>query len=113
MGHIREIYHEFEERGARVVTIMAESFARMQEFLREHEYPFPVLSDVRREATRAYGVYVRVNFESVNISRPAEFILDKDKTIKYVYVGRIQTDFPPDEAILEVLDSLKAESSAP
>jgi len=108
MGHIRDIYHEFEKRGAGAVAILAESLARMQEFLRDHKYPFPVLSDVRREAVKAYGVYVRVNFESVNISRPAEFILDKDKTIEYIYVGRIQTDFPPDEEILAALDSLKS-----
>jgi hypothetical protein len=35
-------------------------------------------------------------------------VLDKDKTIKYIYVGRIQTDFPPDEEIFAVLDSLKS-----
>jgi peroxiredoxin len=85
---------------------MAESYARMHEFLEDHQYPFPLLSDVRREVVREYGVYVKVNFESVNISRPAEFILDNDKTIRYIYIGRIQTDFPPDEDILAVLDSL-------
>jgi peroxiredoxin len=107
MGHIREIYSEFEKRGARFVTIMAESLPRMQKFLKEHHYPFPVLSDVRRQVVKEYGVYVRVNFESVNISRPAEFILDADGTIKYMHIGRIQTDFPPDEEILAVLDSLE------
>jgi len=89
-----------------VVVIMAESLARMQEFLKTHKYPFGVLSDVRREAVKAYGVYVRVNFESVNISRPAEVILDKDGIVKYIYIGKIQTDFPSDEEILAVLDTL-------
>lgn len=107
MGHIRDIYHEFEKRDARVVTILAESLARMQEYLRNHDYPFPVLSDVRREAAKAYGVYVRVNFESVNIARPSDFILDRDGTIRHIHVGRIQTDLPPDEEIFAVLDSLK------
>lgn len=107
MGHIRDIYEEFEKRGARAVVIMAESLPRMQEFLKKHSYPFPLLSDVRREAAKAYGVYVRVNFESVNIARPSDFILDKDKTIKYIYVGRIQTDFPPDDEIFTVLDDIK------
>lgn len=91
-----------------MVSILAESLPRMQEFLRDHNYPFPLLSDVRREVVKAYGVYVRVNFESINISRPAEFVLDQDKTIKYIYVGRIQTDFPPDQEIFAVLDSLKS-----
>ena len=107
MGHIREIYSEFEKRGARVVVIMAESLARMQEFLTEHQYPFQLLSDVRRTVTKEYGVYVRVNFESVNISRPAEFILDAGGTVSYIYVGRIQTDFPGDEEIFSVLDNLQ------
>jgi methyl-accepting chemotaxis protein len=79
----------------------------MREFLRTHQYPFPVLSDVRREVVKAYGVYVRVNFESVNISRPAECVIDKDGVVRYMYIGRIQTDFPPDGQILTVLDELK------
>ena len=86
---------------------MAESLPRMQEFLKTHDYPFPLLSDVRREVVKEYGVYVRMNFESVNISRPAEVIVDTDKTVKYIYVGSIQTDFPKDEDVLALLDSLK------
>jgi peroxiredoxin len=62
---------------------------------------------VRREVVKEYGVYVRMNFESVNISRPAEVIVDTDKTVKYIYVGSIQTDFPKDEDVLALLDSLK------
>jgi peroxiredoxin len=107
MGHIRGIYDEFEKRGGRVAVIMAESLPRMQEFLKTHDYPFPLLSDVRREVVKEYGVYVRMNFESVNISRPAEVIVDTDKTVKYIYVGSIQTDFPKDEDVLALLDSLK------
>ncbi len=57
-------------------------------------------------AIKQYGVYVRVNFESVNISRPAEFILDREKIVRYIFVGRIQTEFAGDEEILAVLDSL-------
>ena len=107
MGHIREIYSEFEKRNARVVVILAESLQRMKEYLKDHEYPFPVLSDVRREVTKAYGVYVRMNFESYNIARPSEVILDKDKNIAFMYIARIQTDFPPDEDFMAVLDKLK------
>jgi len=104
---MREIYPEFEKRNAGVVVIMAESLPRMQEFLKTHSYPFPLLSDVRREVVKEYGVYVRVNFESVNISRPAEIILDKDETIRYIYIGKIQTDFPPDEEIFAVLERME------
>lgn len=106
MGHVREIFGEFERRGAGVAVVMAESYERMRRFLAGRGYPFPLLSDVRREVTRAYGVYVRLNFESVNISRPAEFVIDTGKIIRYIYVGSIQTDFPPDEEVLTALDGL-------
>lgn len=86
---------------------MAEGFERMRRFLRDHSYPFPFLSDVRRETTRAYGVYIRLNLESANISRPAEFIIDTEKIVRYIYVGTIQTDFPADEEIFEVLDRIR------
>jgi len=80
----------------------------MRSFLEKHEYPFPVLSDVRRAVTKQYGVYVRVNFESANIARPSEFVIDTDGTVRYIYIGRIQTDFPPDEEVLAVLDGLNS-----
>ncbi len=107
MGHIRDIYHEFEKREARVAVILAESLARMRDYMAKHEYPFPVLSDVRRKVVRDYGVYVRLNFESVNIARPAEFIIDGEKTIRYIYIGSIQTDYPPDGDLFAVLDGLE------
>lgn len=107
MGHIRDKYDEIEKRGAGAVSIMAESLPRMQEYLRTHSYPFPVLSDVRRQVVKAYGVWVRANFESVNISRPAEVIVSTDKTIEYMYIGWIQTDFPTDEELFAVLERLQ------
>lgn len=107
MGHIRDIYSEFEKRGARAAVILAQSLVKIQEFLETRDYPFPVLADVRRQVAKAYGVYVRINFESVNINRPSEFILDRNRTIAYIYVGRTQTDFPPDEQIMAVLDGLE------
>jgi peroxiredoxin len=108
MVHIREIYPELEKRNTRAVVILAESLRRMEKFMEKHQYPFPVLSDVRRTASKEYGVYVRVNVESVNIARPACFILDEGGIIRYVYVGSVQTDFPEDDELLSVLDELNA-----
>ncbi len=108
MGHIREIYSEFEKRGARAVVILPEKIERMQKFLEEHNYPFPVLSDGGREVVKEYGVYVRVNLESVHIARPADFVLDPEGTIKYIFIASIQTEYAKDEDILATLDDMKA-----
>ena len=104
MGHIREFYPELEERGARAVVVLAEKQERIKTFLEKHSYPFPILSDSRREVVKEYGVYVRVNFESVHIARPANFVLDGGGIIKYIFIASIQTEYAPDSDIFAALD---------
>jgi hypothetical protein len=45
------------------------------------DYTFPVLADADRAVVKAYGVYVRANLESINIARPANFVLDGNGVI--------------------------------
>ena len=104
MGHIRDIYPELEKRGAKVVVVFAEKLERMRDYLEKHSYPFPLLSDSRREVIKEYGVYVRVNFESVHIARPANFVLDGGGMIKYIFIASIQTEYAPDADIFAALD---------
>ena len=108
MGHIRDIYPELEKRGAGVAVIFAEKLERMRDYLEKHSYPFPFLSDGKREVVKEYGVYVRVNFESVHIARPATFILDAEGIIRYNFIASIQTEYPEDEDLFPVLDNLQA-----
>ena len=39
------------------------------------------------------GVYVRANFESINIARPANFVLDAAGTIKFMHIASVQFEF--------------------
>ena len=89
-----------------MVVILAQKQERVREFLEKHSYPFPLLSDSRREVVKDYGVYVRVNFESVHIARPANFILDPEGIIKYIFIASIQTEYAPDADIFAALDEL-------
>ena len=106
MGHIREKYAEFEKRGTGVVVIMAQDPERMQDYLKDHSFPFPLLADAGRKVVKDYGVYVRANFESVNIARPANFILDKDGTVRYIFIASVQVESAKDSDIFAVLDAL-------
>ncbi len=106
MGHIREIYPDLEERGAKAVVILAEKLERIRNYLEKHSYPFPILSDAKREVVKDYGVYVRLNFESVHIARPATFILDPEGLIRYIFVASIQTEYPEDADLFAVLDGM-------
>lgn len=106
MGHIRDFYPELEKRGARAVTILAQNPSRIQEFLKDHQYPFPILADAERKVVKDYGVYVRANFESANIARPANFILSADGTVKYIHIASIQTEYPQDSDLFAAFDAM-------
>ena len=106
MVHIRDNFSEFEKRGARIVSIAAQTPEKPREFFKDNPIPFPFLLDVDRTVVKDYGVHVKVNFESVNIARHSVFVLDRAGLIKFIYIGLHQADFPGDEAIFEVLDAL-------
>lgn len=63
---------------------------------------FPILSDPSLEAIRAYGV------EDVgkDISKPATVIVNKDGTVRWVYVGDRPADRPLLPDVLRVLDAV-------
>jgi peroxiredoxin len=103
MGHIRKNMGEFEKRAAAVLGILAQNPDKVKEHLEKETYPFPLLVDADRKVVKDYGVYVRVNFESYNIARPANFILDGEGTIRYIFIASNQADFPRDEELYRVL----------
>lgn len=103
MDHIQELLPELEARGARAVVILAQKRKAIREFLEENSYPIPVLADEKRQVSKDYGVYVKVNFESFNIARPSTFVLDAEGIIRYIFIASIQTEYPPDGDILAAL----------
>ncbi len=105
MAHLRKTYGEVQKRGARAVVIMAQNPDRMREYLEENAFPFPVLADASRKVVKEYGVYVRVNFESINIARPANFVLDGDGIIRYIFIASVQVETPPEDEILAALEA--------
>ncbi len=97
---------EFASRHARVVCIMAQNPASMRPYLEAKRYPFPVLADAAREVVKEYGVYVRANFESINIARPANFVLDAAARIRFIHISSIQFEYASLPEILKALDDL-------
>ena len=106
MGHILGNFGEYEKRGAGVVGILAQDPEKVKQYLKNHSYPFPLLVDEDRTVVKDFGVHVKVNFESVNIARPSNFILDIEGTIRFMFIGSNQRDFPEDDQIYSVLAGL-------
>jgi peroxiredoxin len=106
MLQIAEHLPELQSRGVRVVAVVAQQAASAAADLKDHPYPFPVLSDATRTVVKDYGVYVRANFESINIARPANFVLDAKGTVRFMHLASIQFEFASWPEILSTIDAL-------
>jgi peroxiredoxin len=97
---------ELEKRGVRVIAVVAQKAGSAGADLKNEPYPFPVLSDASRAVVKEYGVYVRANFESINIARPSTFVIDAKGVVRFMHVASIQFEFASWDDILSTLDSL-------
>lgn len=93
MRQIAERLPEIERRGAKVVAVVAQQPKSAAADLKSDPYPFPVLADASRTVVKQYGVYVRANFESINIARPANFVIDANGIIRFIHVASVQIEF--------------------
>ncbi|MCX5729726.1 MAG: hypothetical protein NTZ28_12980, partial [Nitrospirae bacterium] len=59
-----------------------------------------------RQVVKEYGVYVRANLESINIARPANFVLDAAGTIRFIHISSVQIEFASFDDILATLDTM-------
>ena len=65
--------------------------------------PFDVLSDIRRDTIRAYGVWHRIGIVTWDRARPALFLIEPDASIRRSWIGARQTEFPSHDEIAAAL----------
>ena len=67
----------------------------------------PILVDPERSVIKRYGVYHRLGFTAFNIARPATFIIDREQRVRFIYVGKGQSDRPDHETLVAALQRLR------
>jgi methyl-accepting chemotaxis protein len=85
------------------VAILPQRRRAVERFVAETQPPFEILIDETRDVVKAYGVWHRIGLDAWNISRPAVFLIDRDRSIRYSFIGRSQTEFPSHEEILQAI----------
>ncbi len=109
MAQFEPIKHEIEQAGAQVAFIAAEKGAgvwKPAKFLQSHSVSFPFLLDEDRTVTKAYGLYDRLSMDAIHIAHPATLVIDRDRTVGYIYRGDSQTDRAPIDEVLEAARKL-------
>jgi peroxiredoxin len=78
----------FEKSNTQVLGISVDSFAANGRFKEDIGATFPLLSDMKREAVKAYGIFDEEHF----VGRRATFTIDKDGIIRHIEQGKDAID---------------------
>ncbi len=79
---------KFLEANAQVLGISVDSSASQKEFARQNGIEYPLLSDFKRDVSRAYGV---LN-EERGYSNRATFVIDREGRIRNIETGSSAID---------------------
>ena len=84
------------QRCERIAASMTKSSATL---------PFPVMCDEDRTIIKKYGVWHPIGVDAFNMSRPASFLIDASRAIRYMFVGSTQFERADLETILRAANA--------
>ena len=108
MSQFRDKAGDFEQAGAQILAISADSFFSHQAFAKDLDLKYPLLSDFNREVIPNYaGYYQNALGFLKDAGRRAIYVLDRNGIVQYKWLG------PEDEPgvlpnVGEVLDAVRA-----
>ena len=79
---------KFDATDTQIIGISMDSFASNKAFAEKIGVTFPLLSDWKRDITKAYGLYN----EQSGYGRRGSFVVDKEGIIQHVEVGNTAVD---------------------
>lgn len=99
---MRDDFDQFERRGTVVLPVSVDSVPTLKEYKNKYGMHVDLLSDFKREASRAFGV---LNEEKFFANR-SYFLIDKNGVVRWSHVEANNGERRPDAEILEQIDRL-------
>lgn len=100
MSHLQDEIGRFQERGAKVLGISADSPWSHRAWARERGIGFPLLSDFNKEVIEKYGVKNPAGF-----AERAYVVVDREGVVRAKRVEESPRDQPELETVLDDLDN--------
>ena len=97
MADYREHYGEIRATGASVVAISVDSPGKSEAVRQELRLPFPILSDMDRRVVQQWDIYNAK--EKGGIARPAVFIINRDRIVRYCSIDVTSARVPVSEIV--------------
>ena len=97
MADYRNHYAEIRATGADVVVLSVDPPAKSESLRQALKLPFMILSDAQRQLVGDWGIYNER--ERGGIARPAVFIIDPGRCVRYSRVDSVAMRVPASEVV--------------
>jgi peroxiredoxin len=105
MAQLRQDYTEFQKRETVLLVLGPENAEAFRSYFRENDLPFTGLPDPQHSVLKLYG-------QEVNLFKmgrmPAQVMIDRQGTVRYVHYGHSMSDIPGNSELLGLLDEMNA-----
>jgi peroxiredoxin len=109
LAEYRQHYGEIRAAKANLVAISVDSPEKSDAIRQEFQLPFSILSDTERRVVQQWDIYNAR--EKGGIAKPSVFIIDRDRTVRYVSVDGVASRVPASE-IARMLQDVSSKLSA-
>ena len=99
---MRDDHEQFVKRGVVVLPISVDHTYSLKEYKAKHGMKVDLLSDFKREVSRAYGVLIDDRY----YSKRAYFLLDAAGVIRWAHVEITPNDRREDQELLAAIDAV-------
>ncbi len=108
MCAFRDMMSEFDSLDAQVIGISVDSPFANKAFATQNQLSFPILSDYTRDVSKTYsGLHEDfVGLKGYSVSKRAVFVLDKEHTVKYIWISEDPSKEPPYEEIRKIISQI-------
>ena len=100
MAQLRHDYQLFAELDTEIIVVGPEAAESFREYWKEEDLPFIGLPDPEHKILKLYGQQVRL-FKFGRM--PAQMLIDRSGTLRYVHYGHSMSDIPSNEEIMGLL----------
>ena len=103
MAQLRQEHEEFVKRDVAVLVIGPEDAKKFASYFSQHNLPFIGLPDPEHRILKQYGQEVKL-FKFGRM--PAQVLVDKNRTARFVHYGQSMKDIPSSEELLATVDEI-------
>ena len=100
---MRQDHAEFVKRQTIIIVVGPENASAFRKYWEENDLPFIGLPDPEHRVLKLYGQQIKI-FKYGRM--PAQVLVDKKGTARFVHYGDSMSDIPENTILIELIDQL-------